>query len=403
VRKPVTRLLLLAGLGLTVACSERAGVRGREDTGASSSDATPERIEEVRIDGVLEDLVPIRSLAVAPDGTIAVTQDQDGAVRFFTSSGEALGSFGRNGEGPGEFRGLNRLGWLADTLWVLDAMQARITLISPERELVRTIRTPTRAGPAPADSGRIPEFPIAIPIGIRGDGALHVMLMPGVGQPVPEPYRDATAWGIVSLSGIIGRIVSVRRPPSDAAVRLSSARGVSVASVPFTSRTHYGVSADGSRSVLAESPVEGPAAGSIDVSVFGPAGDTLLFRRYPFEGVPIPAAVADSVMSARERQLGANSPELAAAFRKGARLPRIHPPVASLIVGRDGTVWMERPGDAGRRVYFVVDSLGEPVGTIDLPRNATVSAAERGRIWVLERDENDVQSIVRYGIRWRAG
>ncbi|OGU02490.1 MAG: hypothetical protein A2W29_14100 [Gemmatimonadetes bacterium RBG_16_66_8] len=139
------------------------------------------------------------------------------------------------------------------------------------------------------------------------------------------------------------------------------------------------------------------------MSVFGPAGDTLLFRRYPFEGVPIPAAVADSVMSARERQLGANSPELAAAFRKGARLPRIHPPVASLIVGRDGTVWMERPGDAGRRVYFVVDSLGEPVGTIDLPRNATVSAAERGRIWVLERDENDVQSIVRYGIRWRAG
>jgi hypothetical protein len=105
-------------------------------------------------------------------------------------------------------------------------------------------------------------------------------------------------------------------------------------------------------------------------------------------------------MAAHETRLRQTSPALAAAFRDGARLPPIYPPIAGLIAGRDGTVWIEQPGTQDRRTYFVVDAAGEPLGGIDLPRNSMVAAADREHIWVLERDENDVQSVVRYRVAW---
>src|SRR5690606_38703450 len=140
----------------------------------------------------------------------------------------------------------------------------------------------------------------------------------------------------------------------------------------------------------------GEEGASVRVSALDVRGDTLFTRVYPFDPVPIPQSVRDSTMKARESELRGRSPELADAFRDRARPPATYPPVTSLVVGSDGTIWMERPDAGGMRVYFAIAQDGEPLGTVELPRSSRLAAADRSRVWVLERDENDVESVVRY-------
>ena len=96
---------------------------------------------DLKIDAAENDLSPISFIAVATNGTIAVSQQQDRQVRFFNASGKFLGSFGRGGQGPGEFMRLGRMVWLADTLAINDGSNRRYTLISPSRDFVRTVST----------------------------------------------------------------------------------------------------------------------------------------------------------------------------------------------------------------------------------------------------------------------
>ena len=143
------------------ACWFAAGCAGdREGAGAADAPAAG-LVEELRIDGVQHNLVPIGYLggvAVRGDGTIALRQGQDSRVLFFAADGQTAGSFGGPGEGPGEFRGMGRMGWMADSLWVLDAGTARITLIAPDFTLARIMPVPMQARP-----------PVHLP-SVRGSG-----------------------------------------------------------------------------------------------------------------------------------------------------------------------------------------------------------------------------------------
>jgi hypothetical protein len=69
----------------------------------------PASAQDLRIDGTNANMVQIWAMAVNQQGTIAVTQMQDGKILLFNSKGVPLGSFGRRGEGPGEFRLLSQI------------------------------------------------------------------------------------------------------------------------------------------------------------------------------------------------------------------------------------------------------------------------------------------------------
>ncbi|MCH7563401.1 MAG: hypothetical protein IH968_06195 [Gemmatimonadetes bacterium] len=64
-----------------------------------------------------------------PDGRIAVVNGGSDEVRFFGENGEFLGSFGGDGDGPGEFRDPSRIRYLrGDTLQVWDQRKRRYSL-----------------------------------------------------------------------------------------------------------------------------------------------------------------------------------------------------------------------------------------------------------------------------------
>ncbi|WP_423930783.1 hypothetical protein [Candidatus Palauibacter sp.] len=74
------------------------------------------------------------------DGRVVVSGQQE--IRLYAAAGEFLGSFGREWEGPGEFRqirGMERVS--GDTLLLLD-YDERVTVVTPDLTLSRTFSLP---------------------------------------------------------------------------------------------------------------------------------------------------------------------------------------------------------------------------------------------------------------------
>lgn len=77
------------------------------------------------------------------DGTVVIGDLHGGAVRYFDPAGRQTGSYGRFGEGPGEFGGISWVGQCArDTVLVWDARLSRFTFLDRQGRLVRQVRTP---------------------------------------------------------------------------------------------------------------------------------------------------------------------------------------------------------------------------------------------------------------------
>lgn len=351
-------------------------------------------VRELRIDAEASDLAVVNWMLIARDGTIAVAQSQDHRIRFFSVRGESLGTFGREGAGPGEFRAMTLHGWLGDTLWVGDFNTRRTTLISPARELVRIVPwPPTLSIPSPngGPSGRL----LAMPLwAIYADGSsLHFGL---IAEPVPEGMPGIAPMLRVKADSTLERIVGWRPAGPDCSVAVEIPRGSAVASIPYCDEPRFAVAPDGSRIAFAIVERTGARTEHFRVVVLGSRGDTLLNRRYPFEPVAISKRVADSVRASRA---AAASGPFADAYRKAYQslpVPESYTPFERVLVGVDGTVWIERMPNAPQRLWLVLDARGNPLGTVRVPRNVVLRAVARDRFWATERDDNDLESIVRY-------
>lgn len=380
---------------LASGCSDvRDGDSRVQDLGRFSAEVQ----EELRIDGLAEDLVPIRDIAVADDGTIAVLQPQDGVVRFFDSQGILVAEVGHQGQGPGEFMAMASVGWLADTLWVFDPRQRRFALIAPAWSFMRHVSNVPRS--AEASSAEVPgglAFPFVIPEGLLGDGSFVALMMVAAGENVPAVFVDRAAIGRVSFDGAVERMVSLLPRPEGANVVTPEGES---ASLPFGNSPVHDVAPLQDRLAVAMASLEGTDGGTFSVTLMTLDGDTAVAGRYSFDGERIPVTVADSIVEARVALAARVSPRLGEAVRDAIRVPPVYPPLEDLVVGRDGTVWIglhER--GAGAR-YAVIESTGEPVGRLVLPSGSRVGVAERSSVWVIERDSLDVESVVRYGVSW---
>jgi hypothetical protein len=72
----------------------------------------------------------IADVAVTPGGTVYVADRDDPRIRVFSSSGRSVRSFGRRGEGPGEFTGIEKIFPASDgSLAVVDMRLFRLTRV----------------------------------------------------------------------------------------------------------------------------------------------------------------------------------------------------------------------------------------------------------------------------------
>lgn len=153
----VTVSLVIVGAGSFLSCGPSAGtVDVRVDTlvggrvVVSSPDSTlpgqplPTLVEELRIgslNGTCDAFGQVFSLAADDYGRIYVADFRANEIRVFSAEGECLQTFGRSGEGPGEFTMLAGILWRPPGfLWAIDAIQGRFTVFDSLGTVVATHR-----------------------------------------------------------------------------------------------------------------------------------------------------------------------------------------------------------------------------------------------------------------------
>jgi hypothetical protein len=149
--------------------------------------------------------------------------------------------------------------------------------------------------------------------------------------------------------------------------------------------------------------VEGEYSGTYEVTALDLEGDTVFVRRFPFPVEPLSQSVGDSAIQAgiaRVEEFFPNS-DLADAVRRDGGYPPIYPPLVNLLLGSDGTVWIELRAQPEGVSYHAIDSDGNPIGTLALRPGSRISAAAMNEVWVIERDEVGMQSLVKYAVNWQ--
>ena len=346
-----------------------------------------------RVDGSAENLTPITALAIQPDGTIMAAQPQDGLIRMFTAAGRAAGSFGRAGEGPKEFRWINTMGWVAETLWVNDDMQHRVTYLAGGKTFLRTEPMPRlpELDPGGKSVPRVSDFgPVAL---LPGGWSLRSGLAERNEQPPAWKtiVRGTEVFSRVSPSGGFDRVVAAVLGPATQC----KDRKLGVP-IPECGGALWAVASTGGRIGVALPVVRDRRSPQVRLILISAQGDTITDHVYPIHAIPLSSRSADSIRTDR-----INNSHSAAAIAgwKAVKIPPYFRPFEFLVVGREGSLWLGQHADKGERAWLVVGPTGVTRGTVMLPGGVRIQIADGDDIWGTTDDEDDVESIVHYRIR----
>ncbi len=370
------------------------------EVGAQSAPAPLILTRDLRIDATEQDLSPIGWLLVARNGTIVAAQPQDNLLRYFDGKGTPLGTFGRGGAGPGEFKSLGLRGWAGDTLWVGDISTRRLTLVGPDRKLATTVPFPTAVTVGPSAKAPLPSLAFIIPQSYQRDGSMLVSALAGKGADWTEwtsaDNKDATPILRVSGEGVLDRIVAWR-PSFHCSVSIEIKGGTGSMSIPFCATPLLAYSDDGGG--VAQVSMENATGRSAryQLTVVRDKGDTVFSRTYAYAPQAIPRQAADSAIAARSRMQGGAWIDAV----KKMTIPPTYPPVSRVLIGRDATVWLESYPTGATRSWTVLDEHGNPVATATVPRNVALQVVSLDAVWAIETDEDGLQSIVRFAVSRR--
>jgi hypothetical protein len=361
-------------------------------------------VEDLRLDAEAEDFPGLGRLIAGTGGEIVVPLPQDRQIRFYDSTGARIAAVGRRGQAPGEFAYLGQLGLKADTVWAMDADSRRVTYYSPRGEFLRT----GPALPGKQESGGLllarDGFLFVVAVGVHPDGS-----MMAVGRRSSnDPNKPMLANQMVLHLSAGGDIHALAEGPSYEDPRWMMQVAGLGRSIPFVQGPMFAFAPDASRFAFLETNLTTPLGGAYRVTLFRANGDTIFTREYPFLGVPVTQAERDSAANAEIQAPGTPSEgpgDVDQRFRRLAleKMPAVHAPLQSFLLGVDGTLWITLRDSAGVRRTVVLDESGEPMGTVVLNTRTRIRQASATRIWVTEMDENDLASVVRYRVQGLAG
>jgi hypothetical protein len=330
-------------------------------------------------------LVGIVGAVFAPDTSLLI--GDLGAVFRLDRSGRSMRRVARDGDGPGEFRGIFRLGIATDgSIFVGDVRTGRLTRIAPDGSLVRYIG---RLSLDPA--GRETD-----PIAVLGDGRIVATWWQGranrgtlAGIPAGAFERDSMplfAWRPeTGLADTLGMWPGLER----ARVSLD---GESRLPVPF------------SRSALFD--------GRGDLVVIGTSDSIDLFL---FEGARLRLRLVgpdahrrptDPERNAWRRSLRESRPDIAeellAAERDAPEVSEL-PGIGAVALDGSGNIWVGAYATPGQtlRTWWIFSPAADPIGRMELPVYTDLLDPTRceildvfgGRIALLREDRDGDLSV----------
>ena len=321
---------------------------------------------------------PILRMALGPDGLLYTLHEGEGTIRRWTADGAPAGTLGRKGEGPGEFQYPYGVGFFGDSLWVWDFLASRVSYFDLEGAFVGSVSVRAARGS--------PDEPAARPVAPLRDGSFMGLVLAGrhaisSGTRMERPYVRLDATG-----GTSARIWAEPLEPHDATSQLFG-------------DTH--LSGFGRRGLLVVNRRvwTGEGEATVRVSEIGFDGDTIFSVTVPYDPVPLTDERFDSAVRAAA---GPSTSE--AQLREALYRPPYLPAVSHLIGAEDGTIWLRRFDpvelETGEQVFewWVLDGEGAPLALARTPVGLDVRLVTDDMVWGLERDELDIEYIVRHRV-----
>ncbi len=320
-------------------------------------------------------LFRVRAAVRIGTGDIVVANGGTSELRFYDSNGAHLRTVGREGGGPGEFKGMGgawRLG--NDSIVVSDFGNARLAVFDSHGELGRTFRL-----------DQVPDAGRAVPVSVFADGSF---LLSAIARPPGEPQqglrRDSILYVRQSATGELLEEL-VKRPGRERLIAQLEGNRIAIMSAPYGptpsaaaagARWFYGF---GKRYEIEVYAVDGTL--------------THLYRRAK-ENRPITAEIAEAY---RERMSGSNMPPAFARLRAGMGLPETMPAFGRIVTSDNGGLWVQNytlPDEQPSWAVFRDD--GRYLGDVDTPMSARVLHIGDDFVLVSWEDELEVEYVQMY-------
>jgi len=317
------------------------------------------------------DFKSIDDAFVLPDGGL-IASGAMGPIHHFASGGAFMKALGGKGKGPGEYGFVVHPQLVRDQLVWFDNTQMRITSV-------------TLAGtPGPITLTMLPQTTENMYL---VDGTLTVFDVPvnaTLGDTVEGVYRT------VPTSGAPKIFARIRTP----ALFAPGSNGMRLSGPPFSPRIVAGVS------------IHGDVAHS--------SGDRYVVDIVPTSGAPWRLEI-DALKRAVTQK---DRDSVEAIALKSFRVPNVaslppavraqfdikldwFPPLTSIFVLRDGTVWIRPRPAAGETTarWDVFSSNGVRLGRAQLPLGARVYDGARDWVLLVEKNADDVPTVVKYKVQ----
>ncbi len=335
--------------------------------------------EAYLMDGIID-------LALLDDGSFVVANRGDQSLRWFDAMGQFMFERGGPGEGPGEF---SRVGQLSvadgDSIVAVDVSAARFTLFGSDGELGRTTRLAGLMAP-PASMLRIPSGDWILGAAGSSSSQLGQNIESGIYRPMSPILR-------VSNDG--ARFDTLGMFPGTEIQITTTGDGFMMALAPIgRGATSY--------AVVGNELIVGTKE-RLQFDVFSTAGSLVRSVRAPDVDLTVTPEIQAAYEVLVQEQL-ANVPasERASAERRMAamKLPDVVPAYSSMWTDADGRVWLGslRIGDSSPQEALVFDVTGTFLGRAELPPSLRIFIIRDGFVWGRERDEFDVEYVVKYAL-----
>ena len=323
----------------------------------------------------------IAALALGPGDTLFVLDGGDRTVTAYDPQGKFVRRFGREGDGPGEYRAPGDMVVTRDGLLIYDWRPRRLTLLAWDGQVIRTAVVSQWA-----------------PFGSRlrmVDDTTFVMGLTGGHSAPPRPETDGRFWLVrFSTAGAVLDTL-IGDEGSESVVRYGEG-SVTVLGAPFARGPCWDVAPDGR-----------VAYGRGDAYVIA------LYRAAPDLRIAASLRRTISPLEATEEDRAAyraayQRPSFpAAARRRYAEIlatvtyPATWPAYDDLWFDAVGRLWVSRPVHAADGIipWDVFTPEGEYLGEVGFPRGLSIHLIGEHAVYGVLRDEFDVPSAVRYRIQ----